>query len=282
MAASIEICVFCPRLCRHVCPVAVASGREAATPTAMATAVWSWRSGRLEPEQAARAASLCTDCGACASACHVHQPLPQLLAQARSELLAARPPAGLGELDGEGRRVAIESDGRRWGRALARLLREPVARLHTDDFLGFAALGSESLRPHLDRLRQLLAGRIAVVSEANSAEVLREARLPHQHLRELLPPEAPEAPPRWWTCHETPEGRDPRELACCGAHHAIQEVHPEEARRVGREAAARLGGPRRVGDSRCAGWLRACGASVLDPVDRLLSLTDGQGGAAPG
>ena len=30
-----ESCAFCPKLCRHVCPVAVGTGREAATPTAM-------------------------------------------------------------------------------------------------------------------------------------------------------------------------------------------------------------------------------------------------------
>ena len=115
----IQTCALCPRLCRHQCPVAVATGREAATPTQLMTTLLRWSRGEVSPELAGAAASLCTDCGACESTCGVDQPVPEMLRQARQTLLA---PAAITELemvDGGASLVAIECDDRTWGSALA-------------------------------------------------------------------------------------------------------------------------------------------------------------------
>ena len=81
-----ESCAFCPKLCRHVCPVAVGSGREAATPTAMMTASWAWLNEQGTAESALASAKLCVDCGACTRACKLQRPVVELLAAVRAEL----------------------------------------------------------------------------------------------------------------------------------------------------------------------------------------------------
>ncbi len=69
---SLTYCTYCPKLCRHVCPVSSAEGRETVTPqTKMAT--MRLLRGRTAIEATVEvAASLyaCTGCGACTEACH--------------------------------------------------------------------------------------------------------------------------------------------------------------------------------------------------------------------
>jgi ferredoxin len=103
--AELLSCVFCPRLCRHVCPVAVGSGREAATPTAMMTGVWAWTQGRASGASAFSLASLCVSCGACTSFCKLHRPVPELLAQARAEIGGLPEQAAPGRIEGGGELV---------------------------------------------------------------------------------------------------------------------------------------------------------------------------------
>jgi len=86
-----QICALCPRLCRHVCPVAVGTGREAATPTAIMTTLLRWTRGEVDPDLAGQAAALCTDCGACEDACLVNQPVTDILRKARATLLPPAP-----------------------------------------------------------------------------------------------------------------------------------------------------------------------------------------------
>ncbi len=75
MSIDYETCAWCPRLCRHVCPVAVATGREAATPTSMMTIALLAQRGSVSAELAAASASLCLSCGACTQHCKVGVPV---------------------------------------------------------------------------------------------------------------------------------------------------------------------------------------------------------------
>jgi Fe-S oxidoreductase len=66
----IDLCVYCPKLCRHVCPVAVEEGAETSTPWALMSLLGLVRDG-LEAPSAEWGAALahCTSCGRCQRAC---------------------------------------------------------------------------------------------------------------------------------------------------------------------------------------------------------------------
>jgi len=69
-ARTLDYCTYCPKMCRHACPVAVAEGSEAATPTWKAGLATLWRRGRLALRGAvAEAGYRCTDCGLAEKAC---------------------------------------------------------------------------------------------------------------------------------------------------------------------------------------------------------------------
>lgn len=277
-ASALLSCVFCPNLCRHVCPVAVGSAREAATPTAMVSSVWSWRSGFGSAEAALASAQLCVSCGACTSFCKLHRPVPELLAQARAALGGASAPAALGTIEGEGAWVAVESDGRRWAEALGRHLRRPVARLRAEDGLGAALLDEpDRFAPWAQALREHLAGRSLVVADHEALAAARAAGLSVVHLLELIPA-LPVDRPQVRTCAgpRLPGPEAPLSLACCGAATGLRRAHPELAADVGASAAARVPPGSVCADARCGAWLRAHGAELIDPVSALLAL-----GAAP-
>ena len=84
MRSPIDICAFCPRLCRHVCPVTVATARESATPTAILSVLRLAESGAIEPGLAREALELCNGCGACARHCALSMDVPGFL-RARRE-----------------------------------------------------------------------------------------------------------------------------------------------------------------------------------------------------
>lgn len=69
---SFTTCAYCPRLCRHVCPVSVVTARESATPTAMATVALLSLRGQIEPGLALSGTDMCAGCGACERHCHWH------------------------------------------------------------------------------------------------------------------------------------------------------------------------------------------------------------------
>lgn len=272
MSTHYEACSFCPQLCRHVCPVAVATGHEAATPAKMMAAVLLAQRGRVPPEDAARAAALCSGCGACRDHCKYKIDVPALLAQARSRYASSFVPRGLEPVDGSGALVAVECDDRSWSQALAGAIGEEVARLRTEDHLGWALLEHrDKAAPHLVRLNASLAGRRAVSSCSRCLAVLEAARVPSVQL-------APLTTPRWegpvFACH----GLDPlpgRPLehspACCGAHGPLPLVHPALAADVASEAAAALPDlPVATADAACRNALRSAGAQVFDPIDLLL------------
>jgi ferredoxin len=158
-----QSCTFCPQLCRHVCPVAVATGREAATPAKMMSAVLLAQRGRIPPEDAARAAALCTGCGACREHCKYGIDVPAHLAEARTLFASPAQPVPLEPLRGSGELVAIQCDDRPWADALARALQREVACLVTPDHLGQPSLEHPARAAGwLSSLQAALAGRKAV------------------------------------------------------------------------------------------------------------------------
>lgn len=270
--SELETCVYCPRLCRPVCPVAVGSAREAATPTAMMTGPFLAVLDLVSREEAGAAASLCVSCGACTEHCRVARPVAELLAEARATLLEPPPAAPVGQVEGGSGWVAVECDGRPWARALSRRLGRPVARFVTTDHLGEALLDHpEAFALHARALRDRLAGCTLVVADGGCLRAARAAGLSVQHLAEVLPLDGEE--PIFHAC-EGPrlEGEaHPDALACCGARSPLRDRHPEIAAEVASSAAHRLGGVAvRVADARCGAALRQGGARAVDPLSLLL------------
>lgn len=271
-ATELDHCVLCPRLCGHSCPVTVATGREAATPTAIATIVLRWLRGEVTGDLAARAATLCTDCGACEQVCGIERPVVAQLQSARAALLPNAQPAPLQESVGGATMVAIECDGRPWSGALATHLQRGVAHLRTSDHLGGAALCQGDLpEDHASALRDRLAGRTAVVACHSCARVVEAAGIDSVHLSTLVT-----LPEGGWVHHpccgpQLTGKPSATALACCGAGGPLSSHHPELAQDLGRAVAEQIGDRLAITpDVRCATHLRAAGASVMDPVDVLL------------
>lgn len=274
--SDVDICAFCPRLCRHVCPIAVGSGREAATPTAMMTGVWAWLSGHEDGGIAWSQAALCTSCGACTAACKLDRPVADLLSRARGATAATPTPPTVPDIEGSGAWVAVETDARRWAEALAAHLGEPVGRLRSPDELGEHLLDDPAaLRDHAQNLRARVGDRTLVIASGGAWRVAQATGLLARHLQDLAP--TPNAAPGFHPCTgPAPNGPSCEDaLACCGAAAPLPAAHPAVAAEVGREAASRLGGvPHVTSDTRCANWLRAHGARVTDPVDHLLAAAE--------
>lgn len=263
----IERCSLCPRLCRSSCPVATATGREAAAPTQIADVLLAWSRGLVSEAMAREAATLCVDCGACEEHCHLGTPLPAALRAARARLLPAPEVTPLVPIEGAGTWVAIESDGRRWAGALARRLGAPVARWWTRDALGVALLGRPAWQERGEHLAAALQGRQAVTADGEVARALRGAGVDWRWLHELL----------GYTdlregCAQGQGGR----AGCCGGAEPLRSSHPADAARL----AARwsLSGCAGVADVVCSRALRDVDRAVEDVVDRLLSEQAGEVG----
>ena len=68
---QVSMCTFCPKLCRHVCPVSNAEPRETLIPQAKVALLGRLRSGETERSTAQVAAIYaCTGCGACTEGTH--------------------------------------------------------------------------------------------------------------------------------------------------------------------------------------------------------------------
>ena len=269
--SALESCVYCPKLCRDVCPVAVGSAREAATPTAMMTAPWSVAHGFLSPKEGLRAAALCTSCGACTTACKLDRPVAELLREARAEFGPAQAPAPVGEIEGEGAEVAIEAPGEPWAQLLATALGRSIARLRTPDDLGADLIDQEEVRqPHLDALRARMGTRVAIVQTHGAARVCQEAGVAVRWLADLVPIPQGRAP-----LAGCGDGLDQEESAlptpgCCGGAGPLLQHHPTVAEELRQEFASRAQGQALwMRDGACAARLRDAGVDVLDALAAL-------------
>jgi Fe-S oxidoreductase len=88
-------------MCRHACPVGHVTHRETLTPHAWALTIESVKRGQLEwNDESVAVLYACADCGLCQSHCATDQPLPDAIAAARAEVVAAgKAPSAVYELD---------------------------------------------------------------------------------------------------------------------------------------------------------------------------------------
>ncbi len=272
----IQTCALCPKLCRHSCPVAVATGREASTPTAIMTTLLRWHRDEVEPEQARLAATLCTNCGSCETTCGIEQPVIKILREVRAQLVEPMAAKPLQKVEGGATYVAIECDDRNWAAALAAHLGRGVARLQTHDHLGADRLDHpQSATEHLVGLRDRLGGRVAIVSCHRCESAVKAAGIDTLHLQTLCP--MPISGTIHHPCHGPRlEGDTPASaLACCGASGPLRHTHPEAAMDVKAQAVLRLGTDSACSpDTQCAQHLRSGGLNVIDPVSHLLTLVN--------
>jgi Fe-S oxidoreductase len=85
LATSLSYCTYCPKLCRHTCPVSNAEAKETLTPqTKMATMRRLPTLDRREPESYAPLYG-CTGCGACTDFCLHSVPVGSSLFQGRDD-----------------------------------------------------------------------------------------------------------------------------------------------------------------------------------------------------
>ncbi len=249
---DVETCALCPRLCRHACPVAVGTGREAATPTAIAGVLVDHARGQMSDELARKAATLCVDCGACQDACHLHQPLPSVLLTARDVLLSPSPPPALPSVPSGVATLFLVAEPADPGRPTAQVPSDAriVAcpdRLGVDHDFGSS--------PALSAVVAAFTGLELYTMDGGIFDVLRRAGLD----------------PKW--ALKVPSGsvgscvcalgeRPP--LACCGGRGPLREHHPGSAKQLARAFSRRLEPGSVLLDTRCAQHLRDCGCAV-DP-----------------
>src|SRR5580700_7663765 len=85
--ASLEKCVFCPKLCRSACPVSNAEPRETLTPWGKMSLGWMAAHGDVPVDSVhAAPAWACTNCYACAGSCDHKNPVAAVLLDTRDAL----------------------------------------------------------------------------------------------------------------------------------------------------------------------------------------------------
>ena len=88
-AEAMTTCLYCPKLCRHACPVSEISGREAVTPWALMSRGALIHQGLLPLSQdTAVQWAHCTGCGRCTAACKHEIPVADAIRGARAEAAA--------------------------------------------------------------------------------------------------------------------------------------------------------------------------------------------------
>lgn len=260
--AELETCALCPRLCRTVCPVVSGVGREAAVPTLIAAAVYAVDTGQQPDDLAKAALGLCVDCGACEEYCHIGQPLPALLREARLRFDVASSECRVPEIEGDAALVAVQTDDRLWSDALSARLEMPVARWRTEDNLGACLRGTTLWSEHRSILVQRSSKRRIVVAHGAVAMVLEDCGVPFTWLHDLVPSLRSGV----GSCRV---GENPFTDGCCGGGGPLQQSHPSDARRMGLRAAQFLDSID-VDDSQCAAHLTWCGDSRRDAIARLI------------
>jgi Fe-S oxidoreductase len=87
-SASLETCVYCPKLCRAACPVSNAERTETVTPWAKMSATYFAARGDMPLDrELASLAWACTGCGACTKRCDHENDVSRVLGEARAEMM---------------------------------------------------------------------------------------------------------------------------------------------------------------------------------------------------
>jgi len=270
MSATVDTCALCPRLCRHKCPVAVATGLESTTPTAIMTQVVLARHNPKTP--VASAVDLCTRCGQCQDACGIDQPVVSLLDQARTDHQPKPDPWVAPEIMGSADRVAVICGDFNWTDSLRSALKTNLAELHTSDHLGEPhRIRTDTLSTTLQEIRTIFGDRTAITSCHTCQLALKAADIDTTLLADLL--DEQHALPRWRTCQCEHGPGVSVTVRCCGARAPLQDRHPDLALSMACDVKRRLDGQAvYIEDSRCSAHLRAAGANTTDPVNRLRTM----------
>ncbi len=112
--AALEVCVYCPKLCRAACPISDASPREGLIPWGKMTTAYQLARGAAPLDHAhAVSAWACTGCMGCRERCDHRNDVPAALGVARAALAAQglAPPAVEAQRRGFGRHVARAERG---------------------------------------------------------------------------------------------------------------------------------------------------------------------------
>jgi len=85
LRTPLEICSFCPKLCRFACPVAEVEHRETVTPWGLMTYADDLRRQAKAPgDEAAEVWSHCTGCDRCQAVCKHHNPVADTIQRLRA------------------------------------------------------------------------------------------------------------------------------------------------------------------------------------------------------
>lgn len=256
MTATLETCALCPRLCRHACPVAVGTGREAATPTSLAAAAVDRDRGLLSEAFATEVLTLCVDCGACEAACHIGQPLPSLLRSAR---LAAREAVELP-------RFALPADDVLFVHREACPSEKLAARVGATPVVvpeGWSeyTVQSPAATDAVAWLVDSLSSRALWTQDGGLWSLLTQVGLVVQWAvaGEALPDGA------LASCACAVGGAEAR--SCCGAAEPLASHHPDDAELLGHRFVRGLHADAMVVDARCARHLRRVGSDAATLFD---------------
>lgn len=274
MSAIADTCALCPRLCRHVCPVAVGTGLESATPTAILTEVMISNRSKGELQLAAQAVDLCTRCGHCEDFCGVDQPVVALLDDARTRLQDSPPAWTPPRVQGYAPTVAIICGAVDWSEALSEHTGQEFAILKTHDHLGEAhRIRTDTRDEVIALLARTLQGRTAISSCATCTEALAAADITVEPI-EAVSQQMPRLP-TWRTCHCAPGPSVDTIVRCCGARAPLTLQQPELARAMSAEILRRLDGQAiYVPNTRCAEHLQDAGVQAVGPADSIPNMED--------
>jgi len=270
MSNSTKTCALCPKLCRHVCPVAVGTGLESATPTAIMSEIMLSEAKRPISNTAQNALNLCTRCNLCADFCGVDQPVVDLLDTARTQIVAPPPKWTPPTIQGHAPTVAILCDHHAWDEALYRVTGQEMATLRTPDHLGEQhRIRTDTKADVISAIAKVMQGRTAITSCGTCREALQEASITVEAI-EVVSQLVPRLP-TWRTCHCEPGPSVDTIIRCCGARAPLLTSEPDLSNTIAAEVGRRLDGQAIfVPDTRCAAHLQNAGVQAVGPIDPLL------------
>ena len=255
--SAFEKCTFCPKLCRHACPVATVSGRESATPTAMMSAYWAQKKGILTKEQASAGIDFCTSCGACTLACKDDQPVATLLFEAAKNLRPVANPPDLPKIYGTGEFIIMSPDGRDWSKTLQRKIEKTVGIAFFQSWLQ-VDLTTISRKQLTQMFQPWANGRTMISTTKQTTHLAKLADLHVVHLHDLV-----ETNVNFLSCGSF-SPVESHKITCCGATIS----HKKTA--LANQMAVKFGSQFQeiyIDDSHCAKHLKTNGINVIDPID---------------